>query len=155
MLDGRYIKTKRACRKLDAKLYGPFKVLRISSNRRSAKLELPNSWKIHPTFHVSLLEPYRGDPNRRSLPEVELEEDAEGWTPESIVAAGPDDDNPAHHLFLVKWKDFTHEENTWESFDHLYSIAPDLVNRYYRSRPTIKTDSRYKRRRTGRQARTA
>ena len=78
MVDGRYIKTKRACRKLDAKLYGPFKVLRVSLNQRSTKLKLPTTWKIHPTFHVSLLEPYRGDPNRRNLPEVELEEDAEG-----------------------------------------------------------------------------
>jgi hypothetical protein len=29
MLDGRHIKTKRACKKLDAKLYGPFRILSV------------------------------------------------------------------------------------------------------------------------------
>ena len=155
MLDGRHIKTKRACRKLDAKLYGPFKILRMAPNHRSAKLELPATWKIHPTFHVSLLEPYRGNPDQRNIPEVELEEDAEGWTPESIVAAGPDDNNSAHHLFLVKWEGFSHEENTWESFEHLVSIAPDLIHRYYEAHPRIKKDSRDRKRRTGRLAQAA
>jgi hypothetical protein len=52
MLDGRHIKTKRACKKLDAKLYGPFRILSVG--KRSVKLELPPRWRIHPTFHISL-----------------------------------------------------------------------------------------------------
>jgi hypothetical protein len=49
MLDGRHIKTKRASKKLDAKLYGPFRILHIGRNGRSATLELPPQWRIHPT----------------------------------------------------------------------------------------------------------
>src|SRR5258705_655509 len=56
MLDGRHIKTKRTCRKLDAKMYGPFKILKVGSNKRHCKLELPERWKVHLTFNVSLLE---------------------------------------------------------------------------------------------------
>jgi hypothetical protein len=64
MLDGRHIKTKRACKKLDAKLYGPFRILSVG--KRSVKLELRPRWRIHPTFHISLIEPYRDDPHRVS-----------------------------------------------------------------------------------------
>jgi hypothetical protein len=44
MLDGRHINTKRACKKLDAKLYGPSRIIRIGRNGRSATLDLPPQW---------------------------------------------------------------------------------------------------------------
>jgi hypothetical protein len=142
MLNGRYIKTKRASKKLDAKLHGPFRITRIGRNGRSATLELPPQWRIHPTFHVTLLEPYRGKPNR-APPPVEIDADGEGWTPEVIVAAGPDDDNPRHHKFLVKWVGYGHEENTWETYAHMVDIGSDLVQRYYHEHPHVTPDARF------------
>jgi hypothetical protein len=145
MLDGRHIKTKRACKKLDAKLYGPFRILSVG--RRTVKLDLPPRWGIHPTFHISLIEPYRVDPHQATINTIDIEADDEGWTPEAIVAAGPNNDNAARHKFLVKWQGFSHEKNTWEEYAHMYDIAPDLVRAYYRERPDITPDERLPRER--------
>jgi len=58
MLNAKNIRTKRPSKKLSPKLYGPFKILEQRGNR-AFKLEISPGWKIHPVFHVSLLEPYR------------------------------------------------------------------------------------------------
>ena len=142
MLDGRNIRTKRQCRKLEDKLYGPFQITKVGSNKRWCRLKLPESWKIHPTFNVSLLEPYRGDIKERVIHPVEA--DNEGWIPEAIIASGPTDDDHRKHVFLTKWKDYTHDENTWESYEHLQEIAPELLVEYYKKHPEIEKDKRWK-----------
>ena len=52
------IKTKRPCDKLDYRRLGPF-VVQKQINPVAYRLELPAAMKVHPVFHVSLLEPYR------------------------------------------------------------------------------------------------
>jgi len=58
MLNAKNIPTKRPSKKLSPTLYGPFKVLEKNGSR-AYKLEISPRWKIHPVFHISLLEPYR------------------------------------------------------------------------------------------------
>ena len=53
-LNSKYIKTKRN-RKLEAKFFGPFRVLH-PVGKQAHKLELLKKWRIHHVFHVSLLE---------------------------------------------------------------------------------------------------
>jgi transposase InsO family protein len=72
MLSSKNLRTRRPSRKLDAKMHGPFKVLQVVSPS-AIRLELPKRWRIHPTFHVSLLEPYR--------------QSAKGSRPEATAAA--------------------------------------------------------------------
>lgn len=66
MLNGKHIKIRRPTPKLAAKMLGPFKILKVISPT-AIKLVLPPSWRIHNTFYVSLVEPYRvesrGPPN--------------------------------------------------------------------------------------------
>ena len=50
------IKTKRLSSKLDFKKLGPFKVKKAISDI-NYELELPDNMRIHPIFHISLLEP--------------------------------------------------------------------------------------------------
>lgn len=52
------LKIKIPSRKLDFKRVGPFKILEFY-NQVSVKLELPENVRINPSFHVSLLTPFR------------------------------------------------------------------------------------------------
>jgi hypothetical protein len=67
MLNGKNLKTLRPSRKLDAKLHGHFQVSKVLSPT-CIKLQLPNRWGIHNTFHVSLIEPYRLTTNPMTSP---------------------------------------------------------------------------------------
>ena len=58
MLNAKNIKSEGPTRKFTPRLSGPFKVLEKKGNR-VFKLDIPARWKIHPVFHVSLLEPYK------------------------------------------------------------------------------------------------
>ena len=51
--------------KLAKRYYGPFHSRPI--NETAYKLKLPNHWQIHNAFHVSLLNPYKGEPPREPI----------------------------------------------------------------------------------------
>jgi len=54
------IKTNRPSQKLDIKRLDPFKILEVVNESKLAfKLELVPRMRIHPMFHISLLEPYK------------------------------------------------------------------------------------------------
>jgi hypothetical protein len=91
---------------------------------------------------VALLEQYRGEIKQTNIPPIEA--DDEGWVPEAIIASGPTDDDHKKHVFLVKWEGFTHEENTWETYEHLAKVAPELINKFYEQRPEMEKDKRWK-----------
>ena len=87
MLNAKNIRTKRPSPKLAPRFYGPFKILEQRGNLVN-NLEISDRWKIHPVFHVSLLEPYRTSIRpAREQPPMEPEEidgDLE-WEVEKIV----------------------------------------------------------------------
>ncbi|MCO5600513.1 hypothetical protein L7F22_054626 [Adiantum nelumboides] len=73
--------------KLSMRYYGPFQITeRI--NDVSFRLRLPDTWKIHNAFHVSLLKPFRGDVPDDGEPDEqpEVEENEEILVPEQILA---------------------------------------------------------------------
>ena len=87
MLNAKNMRTKRPTKKLTPRLYGPFKV-REKRGNRAYKLDIPPRWKIHPVFHVSLLEPYKVSdrPNREQPPrEPEEVEGNREWEVEKIL----------------------------------------------------------------------
>jgi hypothetical protein len=57
MLDGRHIQMRQPKDKRDHKKHSPFTLEKVVSPT-AMQLSLPRKWKIHNTFHVSLLEPY-------------------------------------------------------------------------------------------------
>ena len=78
MVNAKNIKTKRLSKNLDYKLSGEFEIEKLCGTN-AYRLKLPPlSGKIHPFFHVCLLEPYRQNtmPRRRSPtpPPVDLEQ---------------------------------------------------------------------------------
>ncbi len=86
-LSAKNIRTGRPSRKLDLKYYGPFPVIeRIG--KQAYKLKLKDSvGRIHPVFHVTLLEP--SPPSARvsaedSGAQLEVENEEQEWTVEEI-----------------------------------------------------------------------
>ncbi|SCV72370.1 BQ2448_3907 [Microbotryum intermedium] len=60
MLNRRNIRTTRPSSKLDSNKLGPFTIKRVI-NPVAYELDLPSTMRIHPVFHVSLLQPYRSN----------------------------------------------------------------------------------------------
>ena len=55
LLNTRHIKFRQTPHKLQRRYIGPFQILQKISTV-AYKLELPESWRMHPVFHISLLE---------------------------------------------------------------------------------------------------
>jgi hypothetical protein len=147
MLNARNIRTKRPSKKLSPKLYGPFKVLE-KRGERAFKLEISPRWKIHPVFHVSLLEPYRRSEreNREQPPRdpEEIDGDLE-WEVERIVKSEiisytrrvRGRNRQMRELrYFVKWAGCSEDENTWEPPESL-EHAQEMVERFHRENPEM------------------
>jgi hypothetical protein len=129
----RNIKTKRQSSKLDFLKLGPFRIKRVKGPV-NYELELPKSMRIHPVFHISLLE--KADPETPVDDNVELDPECEEriFEVEEILDHSWDNNQ---HLYLVKWKGYPHEENTWEPFKNFQGWR-DLVN-YHLTQPNEPT----------------
>jgi len=141
MLNGKNIRAKGRCRKLEDKMYEPFEVVTEGHNKRYCKLQLPEKWKIHPVFNIALLEKYQGtNPGNAA---IEIEADDSGWRMETIIASGPSNEDHSKHVYLVKWEGFSHEENTWESYENVAESAYELLKEYYEKNPMMEKDGRF------------
>jgi hypothetical protein len=124
--------------KLLPRFIGPFKVLQ-RINTVAYKLELPSSLKVHPVFHVSLLKPYHG--NGAVQPPQPLSFDDEGlpyYEVEEVlqhreVSRG----RRMLRQYLIKWKGYGHEHNTWEPEGNLNVAA---LNSYWQHRQLTSTE---------------
>jgi Chromo (CHRromatin Organisation MOdifier) domain/Integrase core domain len=116
----RNISTERPSIKLDAKRLGPFTIHKEIS-RSAFRLDLPPSMKIHPTFHVSLLEPF--------VPNTLSSRQQEEPPPPIVNQGGQEEYEVAKILdsrlrnrrfqYLVDWVGYDASERTWISADDL------------------------------------
>ena len=146
MLNSKYIKTKQN-RKLEAKFFGPFWVFHLVG-KQAYKLELPRKWRIHDIFHVSLLEQditRKGqvDKNTTELAELDAGEDSGEYEVEAIrdSAVHARESELGYLLglyYLVFWKGYLEEENTWEPYaavQHLRKLI-SLFHKDHLDKPT-------------------
>ncbi len=77
------LKTKRGTKKLDYVKVGPFLIAEKRSEL-SYRLELPKDAKVHPVFHISLLEPAHPDTALQTTFHYESQENQE-WEVEKIL----------------------------------------------------------------------
>lgn len=132
-LDARNLRTNRPARKLDFKRVGPFPILE-KVGTRSYRLQLPKTMKVHPVFHVDLLEKYHPDPipgrTPRPLPPVVVDGEEEfvvEYILDSRLFKG-------QLQYFVHWKNYSVSDRSWEPAQYLKN-APDLVAEFHRSHP--------------------
>ena len=104
----RNIKTKRPSSKLDFKKLGPFKIEK-KLGPVTYKLQLPKEMKIHPVFHVALLEQAHPNTPLQSKQNIDPEYQTPEDQVEKIVGYAYMDEP----MYLVKWLDKDETENTW------------------------------------------
>ena len=118
------LKTKRPSKKLDHVKVGPF----LIADKRGAvnyKLDLPpDAGKIHPVFHISLLEPADGSIPLQTSFGMTSDEDQQHEVDRILDRKG--------QLYLIRWKGYDNSEDTWEPKSN---IANDLLEEYHHQHP--------------------
>jgi hypothetical protein len=157
MLSTRNIRLKRGMgtTKFLPQWVGPFAVTKVV-NAVAYKLELPPSMRVHPVFHVSLLKPYRFDPQGRVQPPppplVLTDEDGDIFEVAAIldhreykVRGGKPSTHPHRPAkpaktsmrYLISWKGYGPEHNTWEPAKNLTGCQ-ELLDAYWKARSTTR-----------------
>ena len=113
MVNAKNIKTKRKSKTLDHKMRGPFKVNRLIGSYAYVLALLYDAGKVHPVYHISLLEPYhrneiRGRRSPSPQPVVDLGDDI--WEVEKILSSRV---HRRRMQYLVRWKGSFPDEDTW------------------------------------------
>jgi hypothetical protein len=126
-LSRKNIKTRRPSTKLDHTKLGPFKVLK-KQGPVTYRLELPADMRIHPVFHVALLEP--APPNTKTIkPLIAPELQSDQYEVEEILDKTFKKGKP---FYLIHWTGFKHSEDTWEPEKN---ISATLLAEYHRRNP--------------------
>jgi len=119
----------RRSEKLTKHFVGPYKVKGIISSN-AIELELPKSIKIHPVVNISRVRLYKPqvEGQKKIPPKPVIIEEEEEFEVEKIlnkrIVRGKE-------KFLVRWKGYTAEEDTWESRKNLKN-KKELVEEFKR-----------------------
>jgi hypothetical protein len=112
LLSTRHIKIKHpGSKKLLPRFIGPFTIVE-KIGEVAYRLELPRNMRCHDVFHVSLLHPFvQGARYQPPPPPVEVEGELEYEVEKILDHSGT---QPRKRWFLIKWKGYKEEHNTWE-----------------------------------------
>ena len=136
----RNIKTTRPSDKLDYRRLGPFKIL-DQRGKSSFLLKLPPTLsRLHPVFHVSLLEPFV-DPD--TIPDritsqtnptasVELLDEP----PNRISTIIDSRKVGRRYDYFVHWKDSVDTENSWVPFSEIPNNLFHVLDQFHRRNPS-------------------
>jgi Chromo (CHRromatin Organisation MOdifier) domain len=140
MLSSRHIRLRRVSKKLSDKCLRPFLITK-KLGQNAYQLSLPKMYgRIHPTFYVSLLEPYRMRDNYKPPALIEIDNEEE-WEVDRVLDV---DGTQPKRKFLVRWKDCTAEEDSWQPEEDL-EHAQEAVQEYYKGRENAPRSERRKR----------
>jgi len=127
--DLKYQMVRRRAEKLTERFIGPYRIKKIVSSN-AVELELPSTIKIHSVVNVSRIQKYVGqvEGQEKEWPAPVIIEGEEKWEVERILnkrwIRGKD-------KYLVQWKGFTAESDTWEGKENLEN-AKEAIEEYKR-----------------------
>ena len=136
-MNSKYIKTKRN-RKWKAKFFKLFPVFH-PVGKQAYKLKLPRKWRIHDIFYVSLLEQDNTRKGREFLvPEFETSDNDKEYKMEAIQDGAVYVQEVDGHLlglyYLVTWKGYPEEENTWKPFLVIMHLQK-MISTFHKDHP--------------------
>jgi hypothetical protein len=135
----RNIKTTRPSDKLESKRLGPFRIL-SPIGQSAFRLDLPDTMRIHPVFHVSLLEPYHPNtlPDRGmpAPPDPIIREDGQlAHIVEAILDSDYKGRGRNRRLeYFVHWEGYPIADRSWIFASDLDSDDPMVID-YHTSHP--------------------
>jgi len=118
------IRTGRQAQKMDCVKIGPYKIAEVLP-KDNYKIELPERIRIHPVFHISLLDPTE-NPETENQDEILGEYEVERILNKRVRGGKTE--------YLIRWKHFKAEDDTWEPTAHLH--CPEKVHDYNEKRRT-------------------
>ena len=122
LLSTKNLRVRGTPAKLQRRFVGPFKIIE-KIGTQAYRLDLPDTWNIHPTFHVSLLKPWsEGQWTREeAAPSVELqdEDDTEFEIEKLLRWRRVKVGNRMQREFLVLWKGWGLEDASWIPEGHV------------------------------------
>ncbi len=125
-LSTKNLRAQKPSKKLDAVKVGPF-LIKDQKGPVNYELELPQDARIHPVFHISLLEPAHPDSTLQTTWHYEPQETAEYEVEKILDQKG--------QRYLIKWKGYDDTHNTWEPKKNLNGCR-DLIQQYHQSKGT-------------------
>src|SRR5882762_6761474 len=135
-LDALNIQMERPVKKLDHKRLGPFPISKVLANN-TYELKLPKTMKIHLVFSVVKLIPFH---NNDILERIVKE------PPPPIVKAGVEEFEIEETLdsrmrrgklqYLIHWKGYNSEDNSWEPMSMMFKDVPDIVSKFHDDHPS-------------------
>jgi hypothetical protein len=128
-LSSRNFVWKSGSRKLCPKWIGPFTIVK-RYGPVTFKLDLPDDWRMHPVFHISLLKPFEKGPDYHAPKPVKVIDGEPEWEISAIVKHRYTTHGATE--FLVHWKGFGPEWQTWIP-EHNLEHAKRQRDRYMRS----------------------
>ena len=121
----------KGTRKFLPKFIGPFTIKEFIG-KVAVRLQLPHNYRTHPIFHVSLIRPYHQS-EHTVTPPPPLQVDADGipiYEVEEVLEHRPLRQNRQNTWqFLIKWKGYGHEHNSWEPYSNIAN--PDITLQPY------------------------
>jgi transposase InsO family protein len=123
------LRSKRPSKGLDHVKVGPFLVSK-KNGPVTYTLKLPADAKIHPRFHINLLEPADKDTPLQRTWRYETEEDNE-FEVEKILDHRRYGVRASENEYLVKWLGYDDSENTWEPETNLDNCK-QMVQQYHK-----------------------
>ena len=117
LLSSKSLSFKGVPTKLKKKFLGPFEIVE-KIGTQAYRLKLPDAWRIHPVFHVSLLKPWRPSTVQQVPGEVELEDPdlPQYFDVEKILRwRWNSKTRRRQREFLVLWQGYPMEDAEWIS----------------------------------------